>query len=405
MIDIYGTVNNMDKIKLPDTDAFSGASCAGMSISELEADPPCLSDCPAVVDCLHYAVNSNIDHYIAGMNYEEKCEWIDKALLSGESKNDITYRRCYQHILFMKNHRLADSKTYLFENEINNENIDYKSLSFDAEVRIQDQSEPRIDDVKDLPKIYQDLGWHDAEESISYRVNEHKYVGSSFVQDPDLLVLGGQESIPVGLPQSYAWTGLLSDMRNIKINNMSLVDGSLHKLSKNFFYHLNNFGVPKKVIILVSKLNNYNYPLEVDSKVGRRIFYNHSINWNNGYGHPEKIMDCSVKNVEFRKDEEHKAILESFSILYNMQAVCKVLGCKFIVLSLQGDVYNIIKECNHIDSLMIFDLQSQLDLNKCSDLCDVDGLKFYEYNSGGTRPGVHDSIHLANLVDRSLDWN
>lgn len=394
----------MDKIKLPDTDAFSGALCAGMSINELETDPPCLSNCPVVVDCFHYAVNNNINHYIAGMNYEERCEWIDKALLSGESKNDITYRRCYQHILFMKNHRLADSETYLFKNEINNENIDYKSLSFDAEVRIQDQCEPRIDDVKDLPKIYQYLGWHDEEESISYRVNEHKYVGSSFVSAPDLLVLGGEESIPIGLPQEYGWTKLLSDTKGITINNMSLADGSLYRLSKNFFYHLNNFGIPKKVIILVSKLNDYVYPLEIDCKVGKRIFYNYSINWHDGYKCPENIFDSSVKQNEFRKDEEYKAILECLSILYNIQSVCKVLGSELTVIALQGVVYDTLKDCNTIDSLLVFDMQNDLSSGECSPTCNIDKLKFYEYNFKGARPGVHDSIHLAKMVDRSLDW-
>lgn len=266
-VDTDSEIGFKDFIVLPDNKYFKDSPCRGMTQEEVAESQLC-EHCPKLIECMHYSVNNPVSGYIAGMGEDIRAEWKQKAYLSGEREGEISRRRCYQHLRFKEKH---EGSVQLHRHKDNDSKPDYHSVFIDVSGRLVNQVEPAFEKVEDLPIYTEDVG---IGKKQRYRINKNKYIGSEFVKNPDILVIGGVESMPVFTSPEKMWTNLIEETYGVKVNNMSVPYGTLLIKSQNLFYHLKNFGIPKSLIFFLPNISFLDLPISVTDTGLHRIFYN-----------------------------------------------------------------------------------------------------------------------------------
>jgi len=350
------------KIPLSNDPCFSDAICRNMSQDQIGNENTCLF-CDKYTNCLHYAVNSNIDGFIAGMSSEQRREWIRKAVLSGEEEGNITLRRCHQHVNFIINQNRSFVSNYC-EDYCNCSSLNYESLYFDTVHTIQDQTEPKIDDVSKLPMlaVLDFIG-----DEKQYLINKNKYIGEEFYHNPDLLVLGGVDCLPVCDNYDNFWLDVLIDKFNLKVNNFSLLKASLPRLVQNLFYHLKTFGSPKKLVIILDTVRSFRVPLKTEC-TGTDVLFRTAdllpLADAEGYDCPSYLDIMGFKgdlnkyndNLEYNKSVYYKAIQDNLSYLNVISSVSDLMDFEFSFFTLEEESHEILtstsikKYCGMLDS-------------------------------------------------------
>lgn len=342
-----------EKILLPNSKFFIDSPCRGMTQLEVADSELCMR-CPKIFECTYYSVNNKVEGYIAGMDEEMRDEWKRKAYLSGEREGEISRRRCYQHLRFTERHKIRDN-IKLHTHEGDELKPDYHSIMIDVSGNLLNQCEPGIEKVEDLPKYFDDVGFGKKD---NYRINKNKYIGPEFAQDPDLLVIGGVESIPVFVSPEELWTIMLSKKHDVKVNNMSTPYGSLMIKIQNLFYHLKNFGVPKNLVVFLPDISSIYFPIPVAGTGTHKIFYNADLSLlsdRDGYVNEKteiNIMGDNLKIVELEPDIKlsyhlyYKAVQDSLSYISIVSSVFGYLNCKVHYFTLEFETDKILKELN-----------------------------------------------------------
>lgn len=349
-------INDIDKpVNLSSERLYVNAPCIGKSQREVADERLCLLECELYANCLHYSVNADVTGYVAGMPEGERQEWIRKALLSGEKEGEITLRRCYQHVEFLRDHHNV-IKDNLCKEKCVCSNINYESLYFDVQHVIQDQAEPKLDRVSDLPTYANPfIDGKDKE----YLFNTKKYIGEEFFNEPDLLILGGKQSVPIDVKSGDLWTSKLSEKYNLKINNLSLLDFSIRKLMQNFFYHQKEFGTAQKTVMLLDAIYCLEIPIKTGCSGNEIIFNTFSFkstieDFKQDYTNDDGIRVKGRKvypakydqHLEFGKEFYYKSVQDSLTYLNIMMSVSDLLGSKFYFVNFDEESDKILSSLN-----------------------------------------------------------
>lgn len=337
-----------EKVPLSDDLFFADAVCKDMTQSQVSDSDIC-SSCEKHTNCLHYAVNNNIDGFMARMSSEQRREWIRKAVLSGEEEGNITLRRCHQHVNFIINQNRSFVSNYC-EDYCNCSSLNYESLYFDTVHTIQDQTEPKIDDVSKLPMlaVLDFIG-----DGKQYLINKNKYIGEEFYHNPDLLVLGGVDCLPVYDNYDNFWLDVLIDKFNLKVNNFSLLKASLPRLVQNLFYHLKTFGSPKKLVIILDTVRSFRIPLKAEC-TGTDVLFRTvdllPLADAEEYHCPSHLDIMGFKsdlnkyndNLEYNKSVYYKAIQDNLSYLNVISSVSDLMDFDFSFFTLEEESHEIL---------------------------------------------------------------
>lgn len=341
------------EILLPSNRFFIDAPCRGMTQLDVADSEICMR-CPKLIECMHYSVNNPAEGYIAGMDEDMREEWKKKAYLSGEKEGEISRRRCYQHVRFMERHRIRGDIN-LPKHEKDSLKPDYYSIMMDVSGRLVNQCEPAIQKVEDLPTYIEEVG---IGPKSRYRINKNKYIGPEFLENPDLLVVGGSESMPVFVPPEKLWTTMLSEVTGIKINNMSIPYGTVLIKIQNLFYHLKTFGAPKNLVFFLPNISFTDFPISTAGTGTHQIFYNAELSLlsdRDGYINEKvdiSIMGDNLKikelepNLQLSRHLYEKAIQDSLSYMSIVSSVFGYLNCKVYYLTTEFETDKILKELN-----------------------------------------------------------
>lgn len=350
------------KIPLSDDPFFSDAICRDMLQDQVSDKDICLS-CNKYTNCLHYSVNNDVDGFIAGMDNEERAEWIKKASLSGEREGNITLRRCHQHVNFLISQSGSFVSNYC-QDSCNCSKLNYESLYFDTVHTIQDQTEPAIPDVSKLPMLtlLDSIG-----DQREYLINKNKYIGKEFHSNPDLLILGGEKCLPTGGNYKNFWLDVLAKKFNLSVNNLSLLEVSFPRLLQNLFYHLKTFGSPKKLVIILDTVRSFRVPLKAECTGTDVLFRTIDLLPSIGsteYCCPRDLDIMGLKsnlskyndNLEYNQSIYYKAIQDNLSYLNIVCSVSDLMGFDFSFFTLEEESDEILtatsieKYCGMLDS-------------------------------------------------------
>ena len=92
---------------------------------------------------------------------------------------------------------------------------------------------------------------HDLDSRIVYRINKDGYHGSDFIENPDILALGCSVTAGLGLPYELTWPYLVAKELNETVNVVAIVGAGLDQIFRNALLHIEKFGIPKKVFLLM----------------------------------------------------------------------------------------------------------------------------------------------------------
>jgi hypothetical protein len=90
---------------------------------------------------------------------------------------------------------------------------------------------------------------------LEYQLNEQGSVGDNFVHNPDILALGCSVTVPIGLPHGLSWPHLIKDELDLSLNVVAYGGASVQRILHNATQHIMEYGVPKKIYILLPSLD------------------------------------------------------------------------------------------------------------------------------------------------------
>lgn len=90
---------------------------------------------------------------------------------------------------------------------------------------------------------------------VEYQLNEQGSIGDNFVHSPDILALGCSITVPIGLPYGLSWPHLIKDELDLSLNVIAYGGGSVQRILHNALQHMMEYGVPKKIYLLLPSLD------------------------------------------------------------------------------------------------------------------------------------------------------
>lgn len=89
---------------------------------------------------------------------------------------------------------------------------------------------------------------------LYHKSNNENRTGENFHNTPDIITGGCSITTPLGIPHNFGWPEIIRHTTNQTINNVSHASASTSRIVYNIFHHMQKYGQPKKIYILLPEL-------------------------------------------------------------------------------------------------------------------------------------------------------
>ncbi len=159
---------------------------------------------------------------------------------------------------------------------------------------------------------------------FAYRVNKSGFIGNDFINNPDILALGCSVTAGIGIKTEYSWPHLISQQTGMTFNQGGLSGASIQQLESLFFEFIDEYGLPKYVLLLAPELTRH-WVYEQSHSMRSRSYFDEELGF----------FRCFDKDSTFKMDVDSSKIdfctvaQNSFRSLTNISIACKLLGIKY----------------------------------------------------------------------------
>ena len=94
-----------------------------------------------------------------------------------------------------------------------------------------------------------------------YNLNKNGYRSPDFCKNVDILTSGCSFTYGAGVPENYIWPQILSNLSNLKYNNLGFSGNSVGKIIRDIFSYFKEFGHPKYLFCLFPPFERIEIPI------------------------------------------------------------------------------------------------------------------------------------------------
>lgn len=95
---------------------------------------------------------------------------------------------------------------------------------------------------------------------FDYHFNSHRFHGSEFYENPDILALGCSITAGQGLPHEFTWPRIIESYAQSSVNVCAFSGSSIQKIWHNALANISFFGKPKSIKFLIPNIERIMYP-------------------------------------------------------------------------------------------------------------------------------------------------